>query len=110
MSHMQTTLAAQMFAAERRRAARAAVSIRTTAGLKGMERVDVELVNLSTGGVMMHAAKTLDENTAIMIDMPGLGWAGGRVVWFFNEQHGVQFDRPLSQLYVDMLEHMHAAD
>ena len=73
-----------------------------------MERVEVELVNLSIGGVMMRAAKTLPENTAVMIDMPGLGWAGGRVVWFFNEQHGVQFDRPLSQLYVDMLEHMHA--
>jgi hypothetical protein len=45
-----------------------------------------------------------------MLDMPGLGWAGGRVVWFFNDQHGVQFDRPLSQLYVDMLEHLHATD
>ncbi|RJT25719.1 hypothetical protein D5I55_10065 [Chakrabartia godavariana] len=108
MSQLQATLAAQMFSAERRRAARAEVSIRTTAGLPGMERVEVELVNLSIGGVMMRAAKTLPENTAVMIDMPGLGWAGGRVVWFFNEQHGVQFDRPLSQLYVDMLEHMHA--
>ncbi len=110
MSQMQATLAAQMFSAERRRAARAAVSIRTTAGLPGMERVDVELVNLSTGGVMMNAAKTLDENTPVMLDMPGLGWAGGRVVWFFNDQHGVQFDRPLSQLYVDMLEQLHASD
>ena len=108
MSQLQATLAAQMFSAERRRAARAEVSIRTTAGLPGMERVEVELVNLSIGGVMMRAAKALSENTAVMIDMPGLGWAGGRVVWFFNEQHGVQFDRPLSQLYVDMLEHMHA--
>lgn len=108
MSQLQATLAAQMFSAERRRAARAEVSIRTTAGLPGMERVEVELVNLSIGGVMMRAAKTLSENTAVMIDMPGLGWAGGRVVWFFNEQHGVQFDRPLSQLYVDLLEHMHA--
>lgn len=110
MSQMQATLAAQMFSAERRRAARAAVSIRTTAGLPGMERVDVELVNLSTGGVMMNAAKTLDEKTPVMLDMPGLGWAGGRVVWFFNDQHGVQFDRPLSQLYVDMLEQLHASD
>jgi hypothetical protein len=110
MSQSQATLAAQMFSAERRRAARAAVSIRTTAGLPGMERVDVELVNLSAGGVMMHAAKTLDENTPVQLDMPGLGWAGGRVVWFFNGQHGVQFDRPLSQLYVDMLEQLHATD
>lgn len=110
MSQLQATLAAQMFSAERRRAARAEVSIRTTAGLPGMERVDVELVNLSIGGVMMRAARTLAEKTPVMIDLPGLGWAGGHIVWFFNEQHGVQFDRPLSQLYVDMLEHIHAAD
>ena len=32
-----------------------------------MERVDVELVNLSTGGVMMHAAKTLEENEAKIV-------------------------------------------
>lgn len=110
MSQLQASLAAQMFSAERRRAARAEVSIRTTAGLPAQERVDVELVNLSTGGVMMRAARELAENSVVMIDMPGLGWAGGRVVWFFNDQHGVQFDRPLSQLYVDMLEHMHAPD
>ena len=108
MSQLQATLAAQMFTAERRRAERSEISVRTTAGLPGMERVDVELLNLSTGGVMLRAAKIIAENTPVMIDMPGLGWAGGRIVWFFNDQHGVQFDRPLSQLYVDMLEHMHA--
>lgn len=109
MSQLQATLASQMFTAERRRAERSEISIRTTAGLPGMERVDVELVNLSTGGVMLRAARTIAENTAVMIDMPGLGWHGGHVVWFFNDQHGVQFDRPLNQLYVDMLEHMHGA-
>jgi hypothetical protein len=107
MSQLQATLASQMFTAERRRAQRAEVVIRTTAGLPGMERVEIEIVNISTGGIMLRAARELDEKSAIMIDMPGLGWTGGRVVWFFNEQHGVQFDRPLNQLYIDMLEHMH---
>lgn len=108
MALAQTTLASHIFTADRRRTERNEVTIFTLAALPGQERVEIEIVNLSTGGVLVHAAQAMIENSPVHVDMPGLGWVGAKIIWYFNERHGLAFNRPLDEDYVGALAELHA--
>ena len=108
MTTANATLASHIFTTERRRAERNEVTIRTTAGLPGRQRVDIEIVNIAEGGVLIRSAQEIAERTPIMIDLPGLGWVGARVVWYFKGQHGCAFDRAIGRQFVQSLTDFHA--
>jgi PilZ domain len=110
MTSAQATLASHICATDRRRAERNEVTIRTIAGLPGRERVQIEIVNIAEGGALIRSARVIDERTPIMIDLPGLGWVGAQVVWYFKGQHGCSFERPIARRFVESLTAFHAPD
>ncbi|PCG15901.1 MAG: PilZ domain-containing protein [Sphingomonas sp.] len=72
-----------------RRAISATVALRV-AGVAGSAMVRVR--NLSAGGLMAELPDPLSPGSAVEIDVPGVGWVAGHIVWQTEGRAGVAFD------------------
>lgn len=59
------------------------------------EIYSVRIRNLSAGGLMADFGEPLDRDTAIEIEVRGIGWVPGKVAWFAEGRTGIAFDRPI---------------
>lgn len=107
MAQAQPTLASHIFSVERRRALRTDITIYTYVRLPDDKQVPIEIVNASSGGVMARCSSLIAEGTKVRVELPNMGWIAAKVVWSFGEQHGLSFDAPIDEFYIDMLIQMH---
>jgi hypothetical protein len=60
------------------------------AGMPQAETVRVR--NLSAGGLMAEYAHAIERDTAVEIEVRGVGWVRGRIAWATDGRVGVAFD------------------
>jgi hypothetical protein len=64
--------------------------------IKGSDRIEqVRVRNLSAGGLMAEVADDLDRDTAVEIDVRGMGWISGKIAWQAMGRVGIAFDREI---------------
>lgn len=63
-----------------------------TVRLEGEQPLHVNVRNISEGGLMAELATPLAVNTALEVEVPGLGSLTGRVAWQTAGRTGIAFD------------------
>jgi len=64
--------------------------------LKDSDRVEqVRIRNLSAGGLMAEVEDDFDRDTAVEVDVRGIGWIPGRIAWQAMGRVGIAFDREI---------------
>ncbi|TCP35046.1 PilZ domain-containing protein [Sphingomonas sp. BK235] len=53
---------------------------------------DVSVRNVSTGGLMAELPHPLVPDSAVEIELAGLGWVAGRIAWQIEGRAGIAFD------------------
>ena len=53
---------------------------------------DVSVRNVSTGGLMAELPHPLAPDSAVEIELAGLGWVAGRIAWQIDRRAGIAFD------------------
>jgi hypothetical protein len=65
----------------------------------GDQREDqVRVRNLSAGGLMVELPRDLAVGTEVEIEVRGIGWIAGRIVWNTVGRAGVAFDAPIDPM------------
>ncbi len=59
------------------------------------EERQVRVRNLSAGGLMAELPEPVEPDSAIEIELRGLGWLTGRVAWQTEGRAGIAFDRTI---------------
>ena len=93
-----------MFAAEfesavttnRRRSARAPVSLDARLGKTGLDRALCKVVDLSMHGVRLQSYSSLKQGSTIWLTLPGLGAVAADVIWADDYVAGCQFREALT--------------
>ena len=65
-------------------------------GESGCENVRIR--NLSAGGVMVELPEPIDLDTAVEIDVRGIGWISGKIAWTAVDRAGIAFDKSVDPL------------
>ena len=64
--------------------------------LKGeKENTQVRIRNLSAGGLMAEVPGGIEPDTAVEVEVRGIGWISGRIAWTAVGRAGVAFDRQI---------------
>ncbi|RIA46573.1 PilZ domain-containing protein [Hephaestia caeni] len=65
----------------------------------GKNREDqVRVRNLSAGGLMVELPRDVPVDTAVEVDVRGIGWVSGRIAWNTAGRAGVAFDTPIDPM------------
>jgi hypothetical protein len=56
---------------------------------------EVRVRNLSTGGLMIEFARSIDQGAEVTLEMNGLGELSGRVAWCTRGRAGIALDAPV---------------
>ncbi|MCM8730141.1 PilZ domain-containing protein [Hephaestia sp. GCM10023244] len=65
----------------------------------GKRREDrVRVRNLSAGGLMIELPRDVAVDTAVEIDVRGIGWVSGRIAWNTAGRAGIAFDAPIDPM------------
>ncbi len=59
------------------------------------EELSVRVRNVSAGGLMAELPEPVPPDSAMQIELRGLGWVAGRVAWQTEGRAGIAFDRPI---------------
>ncbi len=59
------------------------------------EAHDVRIRNLSEGGMMIEFDRALAVDTAVMLDIRGIGEVAGRIAWCTEGRMGIALDAPI---------------
>ena len=59
------------------------------------EEVSVRVRNLSPGGLMAELPLPIAPDSAIQVEVRGIGWVKGRVAWQTEGRAGIAFDREI---------------
>ena len=57
--------------------------------------LSVRVRNLSPGGLMAELPDPVVPDSAVQVELRGLGWITGRVAWQTEGRVGIAFDRPV---------------
>jgi hypothetical protein len=63
--------------------------------LGGTRTLQVRIRNLSAGGLMAELPQPLVPDSAVEIEVRGIGWIAGRVAWQTEGRAGIAFDRAI---------------
>jgi hypothetical protein len=88
---------------ERRRANRAALSLTATMREGSRSKVQVRIIDISTGGCRMECTSAVPVDACVWLSIPGLENQYCRVVWHCQEFVGLEFEKPLSAAVFDKL-------
>ena len=88
---------------ERRRANRAALSLTATMREGSRSKVQVRVIDISTGGCRVECTSAVPVDACVWLSIPGLENQYCRVVWHCQEFVGIEFEKPLSAAVFDKL-------
>ena len=88
---------------ERRRANRAALSLTATMREGSRSKVQVRVIDISTGGCRVECTSAVPVDACVWLSIPGLENQYCRVVWHCQEFVGLEFEKPLSAAVFDKL-------
>ena len=88
---------------ERRRANRAALSLTATMREGSRSKVQVRVIDISTGGCRVECTSAVPVDACVWLSIPGLENQCCRVVWHCQEFVGLEFEKPLSAAVFDKL-------
>ena len=63
------------------------------AGIRNV--LSVRVRNLSAGGLMAELPEPVFPDSAVEVELRGIGWVTGRVAWQTEGRAGIAFDRPI---------------
>ncbi|WP_109806761.1 PilZ domain-containing protein [Sphingosinithalassobacter portus] len=64
----------------------------------GTETVPVRVRNLSSGGLMAEYPHPVARNTAVEVDVRGIGWVRGQVAWCAEGRIGIAFETEIDPM------------
>ena len=89
------TLSAEDFARQRS-TARDSLLLAAQFRVAGGNQVEqVRVRNLSSGGLMAEYSSPIGRDTAVEIEVRGVGWVRGRIAWATEGRVGVAFDHEI---------------
>ena len=92
------TLSAEDFA-KQRSTARDSLLLTAQFRLQGGSQVEpVRVRNLSSGGLMAEYASPIARETAVEIEVRGVGWVRGRIAWATDGRVGIAFDNEIDPM------------
>ena len=92
MESTQPTLAARMFAADRRRTSRIDVSIWGLIRIRDQTEHPVRISNISQTGFLVITSASMPDHTEFQIELPKIGWLTARSLWSLGNRVGGQFE------------------
>ncbi len=88
---------------ERRRALRAALSLRASIREPGRGRTGVRIIDLSTHGCQIEATSGASADTWVLLSIAGIETQYCRIVWRINEFAGLEFATPIAEPVLERL-------
>jgi len=62
------------------------------------EKKEARIRNLSAGGLLAEIAGDVPEGTAVEIQVRGIGWVAGKIVWSICGRVGIAFDQQIDPI------------
>ena len=62
---------------------------------RGGAAVPVRVRNLSAGGLMAELPDPVPNDSAVEVEVRGIGWVSGRIAWQTEGRAGIAFDRDI---------------
>lgn len=81
--------------AQHRHAVRDSLFLAAELRVAGQLPMQVRVRNLSAGGLMAEYPQQIDIGDAVDVNVRGIGWVRGRIVWTSDARIGIAFDRPI---------------
>jgi hypothetical protein len=103
MLRTERSLAAHIFAVNRRKNERGDVVLHTHLMLPGRQLMQIEIGNISQGGMLALLPQPMAEGGTARVELPGIGWLQSKVVWALNDTYGFAFDEAISNHMTDVL-------
>ncbi len=75
---------------------RLVLQLRTGVGQSG-RGFDAEILNISTGGMLVKTTSEISRDAPISVVLPQSGAVGARVIWSADDLYGCSFDSPISE-------------
>ena len=88
---------------DRRRANRAALSIVATMREGSRSKVQVRVIDISTGGCRIECTSAVPVDACVWLSIPSLENQYCRVVWHCQEFVGLEFEKPLANAVFEKL-------
>ena len=66
--------------------------------ITGLPDQQVRVRNLSSGGMMAEYAAPIDRDTAVQVEVRGVGWVSGKIAWATDGRVGVAFDSDIDPM------------
>lgn len=88
---------------ERRRANRAALSLTATMREGSRTKVQVRVIDISTGGCRIECTSGVAVDANVWLTIPGLENQYCKVIWHCQEFVGLEFEKPLANAVLDKL-------
>jgi hypothetical protein len=88
---------------ERRRANRAALSLTATMREGSRTKVQVRVIDISTGGCRIECTSGVSVDANVWLTIPGLENQYCKVIWHCQEFVGLEFEKPLANAVLDKL-------
>lgn len=64
--------------------------------------IELAVHDVSPGGCMVDCRGwNVEDGLRVLVQIPGLSWIGGTIVWVWADRAGVQFEQPLAQPVLD---------
>lgn len=83
--------------ASQRNAVRDSLLLTATLKVDSVETT-VRVRNLSAGGLMAEYGRLLPLDTAVEVDVRGIGWVAGKIAWATDGRLGIAFDEPIDPM------------
>lgn len=88
---------------ERRRANRAALSLTATMREGSRSKVQVRVIDISTGGCRIQCTSTVPVDACVWLSIPTLENQYCKVIWACQEFLGLEFEKPLANAVFEKL-------
>ena len=88
---------------ERRRANRAALSLTATMREGSRTKVQVRVIDISTGGCRIECTSGVAVDANVWLTIPGLENQYCKVIWHCQEFVGLEFEKPLANAVLEKL-------
>lgn len=76
---------------------RHALQLKSVLAIPALDRqVKARIRNISAGGLMAETPLPIGRGERVEIDLPNIGYIGGKVIWAAEGKLGIAFDHPIN--------------
>ena len=107
MATLPATLAARVFAVDRRSSDRVDVAIWAKIRVQGQPEHPARIANISPTGFMAMTPCPIYDYAPMLVDLPRIGWVKATALWSLGDRVGGEFEHLLEPEAMNLLRPFH---